>query len=278
MKIIEKNGYRFSIGQNGKLLCSLRDYSIRTSGDTLSNRVALITGGGSGIGLEIAKCFLEEGARVIVVGRNKNRLENACRGMDSNRLAYIPWDIADIDRTDELINLATRIFGSLDLLVNSAGLVSAKGIQPVSFISASVEDFDSCFSVNAMGCYFLCRSFINSLIKRSKSGNILNIISNTGFRPATTPYHVTKWMEVSFTYKLADEFAGSGIYINGIAPGAVMTDMSWHEGESVTKQDSPNGRMAHPKEIAELAVHMVGSESRMLHGEIVVMDGGQLLK
>ena len=242
-----------------------------SSGEELKDKIALITGGGSGIGYGIASEFRAHGARVIITGRNEAKLADSCHKLGGIDYAqYIVWDHSRAEIIDEKFEIAKNIFGRIDILVNNAGY---HGNQ--KFLTISVDDYDQTFDVNVKNLFFMCQKFSQYQIDNSLKGNILNISSASSVKPAWSPYEISKWACRGFTKGLARELAPYGITVNGIAPGPTATDMSnYIEGDPVTWNAIPKGRMAIPEEIGNLAVFLCSDMGHCIIGETVFCDGG----
>lgn len=242
--------------------------------DKLKGKVALITGGYKGIGLAIAKTFLREGAYVIITGRDGKSLKNVCDKVNNSRLAYLVWDVAKMDLCEDNFVKAAKIFGSIDILVNNAG-VTTDGKNRVPFAQLTENHFEYVNDINTIGTVCMCKQFV----KRGSRGVIVNIISNTGVRPAQDAYFLSKWALYSFTKAFAEAMVrkGTGIMVNGICPGPVKTEMSYTEKSSITRLEIPNGRMALPEELAELTLMTVCGAMTGMTGNVIICDGGETL-
>ena len=243
-------------------------------GDLLNNRIALITGGASGIGLAIAKSFLNNNCTVIIAGRNESKLKNVVKDLEkiSKNIYYICLDITNIDFFDiKLKELETLLNGKkIDILVNNAGVLSNNSIG-----TTKSNEFDIVMDTNLKGTYFLSQTFFNYWKRNKIKGNILNIASSSSNRPATNPYSVSKWGLKGLTIGMAKKMIDYGIVVNGIAPGPTSTDMiNKNKNNSITKSQYPLDRYIMPEEISNLAVFLVSEMGRMIVGDIVYMTGG----
>jgi NAD(P)-dependent dehydrogenase (short-subunit alcohol dehydrogenase family) len=245
-------------------------------GNSLQDKIALVTGGYKGIGLAIVKSFLREGAKVIFTGRNSEQMKAVYDNLDKNNAAYIEWDITDTVQCDSLMKKAFDIFGAVDILVNSAGIYERdwrKGFQEITG-----EDIVKMSRTNFIGTRSMCENYVKLI--DGKKGKIINIISTTAIMVPSVPdwpYAISKWALLSYTQALGAALANN-ISTNGIAPGPVKTDMSWKPGHSIVETRSPNGRIGLPEEIAELALMLAGKTGDTFHGEVLRCDGGFVLK
>lgn len=239
----------------------------------LEGKTALITGGTSGIGLEIAKSYIAAGAKVIITGRSIIRLKETTNSFPKNA----PLFLYELDNTDiELISqcipdiLEKFNLSKIDILVNNAGI--NRGPVNCSF----EENFDAIIQTNLKGTYFFSRMFAEYLRMNGIEGNILNIASSSSDRPATEAYTLSKWGIKGLTLGLARVYSQYGIVVNGIAPGPTATSMIKGNriDDDLTHKNSLTGRMVHPIEIANMAVILVSNMCRMVIGDIIHVSGG----
>ncbi len=242
-------------------------------GDLLKNRTALITGGSSGIGYAIGKAFLDNGATIIITGRNKEKLDKSLKKLkeEYKNVYSIDLDISDIDSMDDKIKEIDKMLNGkkIDILVNNAGVFSSS-----SFGNIKEEEFDKVIDANLKGTCFLSQKVSNYMKKNKIKGNILNIASSSSLRPATTPYSVSKWGIRGLTIGMAKKLIDDGIVVNGIAPGPTATEMLKGDSNNITKSQYPLDRYIMPEEIANLAVFLTSDMGRMIVGDIIYMTGG----
>lgn len=241
----------------------------------LEGKIALITGGSGGIGMAIAKSFLNSGAKVIISGTNQNKLSkslhelitdggNFCKGLILN--------VLDVKAMSDKVNEAANLFFEqrIDILVNSAGVVSHLGFE-----NMTLEEYDNIMNINVRGTYFMSKAVSEFMIEHKIKGHILNLSSSSSLRPAWTPYQISKWAVRGLTLGLADSLLPHGIIVNAIAPGPVATPMlGKFEGDSIYNSSNPSGRYAMPQEIAELAVFMASSLGDLIVGDTFYITGG----
>lgn len=240
----------------------------------LNGRNAIITGGTSGIGYEIADAFLDSGASVIITGRNMERLDKSISKLkekDENRkvssLVLDNTDVKDID--EKLKNVLNE--KDIDLLVNNAGIAGG----PYSLDNCTLEDYQMVMDTNLRGTIFISRIISENMIRKNIKGNILNICSSSSLRPANTPYVLSKWGLRGYTLGLAKKLIKHGIVVNGLAPGPTATPMLLKENvKNIALPQNPTGRYALPEEIANMAVVLTSDMGRMVVGDIVYMTGG----
>lgn len=246
-----------------------------SSDNALSGRVALITGGTSGIGYAIARAFIRSGAIVYITGRSEKRLKDATEKLvdethcEKERIRYVEFDVSDVDAIDSVVYQLTEIEQiRFDILVNNAG------VGGESFMSDTRQGFDQTIGTNLRGPYFLSRSIAKFMAHNHIEGNILNIASSSSLRPANSTYVLSKWGIRSFTLGLAKMLAPYGITVNGIAPGPTATPMLLKDGDGIELKTSALGRYILPEEIANMAVVLVSPLGRSIIGDMVYMTGG----
>lgn len=239
-------------------------------------KTVLVTGGSKGIGFATAAYFVDKNFNVIISGRNEQRLREAeARLGDNSR--FIVWDVSDTASSRKIISTAHHFFGDIDIFINNAGVVCEDDIgrDCVGFFEKTVSGWDKTMNINLKGMYFAIQAEAEYMKDRGIKGNIVNVCSETGFRPASYPYAISKWGVRGMTEGIAVILAKYGIVLNGIAPGETATEiLKQREGE-IKKIDSPRGVQASPNEIAEAIFFL--SQSRNIIGEILVSDGGRRL-
>lgn len=243
--------------------------------DLLKGRKALITGGTSGIGFAIAKSFLTSGAIVCITGRDKAKLNKAREELGNINNAYkerihaFVFDVKDVELFPQKIAEILDSLGGIDILVNNAGV---RGGQ---FATVSEAEYDNIMNTNLKGTFFLSKIISSYMIKNSIKGNILNIASASGIRPANSAYTLSKWGIRGLTLGLAKMLIPHGIVVNGIAPGPTATPMLMDNGcKNITHNDNPLKRYALPEEIANMAVFLVSAMGNTIVGDIIYMTGG----
>lgn len=244
----------------------------------LSGKTILVTGAGSGIGLAISKKCLDCGAKVIMTGRNEEKLKSALQELCSDQASYIVWDISDVAHMSEKLEECIDNYGDIDVLVNNAG------IQPKEFFpNVTEKEWDAIYNVNSKGTFFiteeLCKRWMDNS-DYSKLRKIINIDSQGGFLGATYPYRMTKWDIRGLTRGLGAKMAPYGVAVNGIAPGVVRTDMqnfSLRQGDNLYCNQNILERVCLPEEIAELAAYMISDACTFMIGQTILIDGGASL-
>lgn len=244
--------------------------------DMLQGRTALITGGTSGIGYEMAKAFIKAGATCVITGRRDEKVRQACEKLvcelNCKGMIYgIAWDVTDVKVNKErFANVLSMLDGNqIDILVNNAGVVGGE------IRECTEEKFDAIFDTNLKGSFFISQLVANYMRENGIKGNILNVGSSSSIRPATSAYAMSKWGIRGMTKGLAKILAPYGITVNGIAPGPTATPMLIaNGGKDEISFPNPLGRYIMPGEIANLAVFLVSNMGRAIMGDMVFMTGG----
>lgn len=238
--------------------------------------VVLITGANKGIGFATAKLFQSKGYYVIITGRNEKKLMAAKEKLGEN-VEYIVWDVSDISNAPAIIQKAHSLFGDINVFINNAGIVSNDDLGPraVGFFEKTEAGWDDTMNINLKGMFFALQAEALYMHSHGIQGNIVNVCSEMGFRPASFAYGISKWGVRGMTMGIGKELAPLGIVVNGIAPGETATEIL-HQEEGIVKNiKSPRGIQATPDEIAETIFFL--SQSRNIIGEILVSDGGRSL-
>ena len=243
--------------------------SILNPNERLKGKKIIITGGGRGLGFSMAKRFVQEGAEVLIAGRNEEVLKKSAMEIECK---YLRLDVQDVDGFNDFVNEADKILGGSNCLVNNAGI----SLHEKSILDVSHEQFDSQINTNFRGPYFLARAFLE---KCGVSGNdeirkILFISSETSMTADDRPYGLTKAAINSLVQGLAHQ----GYRINAVAPGVTLSDM-------VGKKDDSNlaggggitGRYYLPEEVAEVATFLLSDASNCLNGQILVCNEGKTI-
>lgn len=250
----------------------------------LDNRVAIVTGGATGIGMVIAAEMAGAGANVAIASRNEGNLRKAAAEIENRgrRVLAIPTDIRSKDQVAALVSETLRVFGQIDILVNNAAVISPR--KPL--VDLTEEDWDSAFETNLKGP-FLCTQAIGRHMMGRRYGKIVNITSMSALGCVTSglaPYIVSKTGVIGLTKVSAKEFGEYGINVNCIAVGRIITQMSRivsgpEELDAYIeygKQASVLERVGTPEDIAHLAVFLASDKSSFITGQIIHDDGGRI--
>lgn len=236
----------------------------------LEGKTAFITGGTSGIGYEIAKVFIDHGAKVAICGTNETKLNKAIVGLGTGNVVGYILDVSDVVAVNRQVTDIVNKLGHIDILVNSAGVVGG-----TSFNKVTEEEYDRIMDINVKGTFFVSQVVSDHMISNGIKGHILNISSAASIRPAWMPYQMSKWTIKGFTMGLADTLLPYGIIVNAIAPGPVATPMlNKNENDSIWKDEQPSHRYATASEIANMAVMMASDFCNLVVGDTLYMTGG----
>jgi NAD(P)-dependent dehydrogenase (short-subunit alcohol dehydrogenase family) len=246
----------------------------------LHDKIALITGAGSGIGRESAMLFAREGAAVVVVDiDDRMGLETVSAIKSSNgRAAYIHSDVSESADCEEMVAFAEREFGKLDVLFNNAGIMHHQDDDAVRTEEAI---WDLTMKVNARGVFFGCKYGIPAM-RRAGGGSIINTASFVAVMGAATPqiaYTASKGAVLSMTRELAVIHARENIRVNALCPGPLRTQllMSYLDTEEKRQRrliHIPMGRFGEAREIAYAALYLASDESSFVTGTEFLVDGG----
>lgn len=254
--------------------------SSTSRGSTLNGKNILVTGGSAGIGLAIARKCIAEGARVIITGRDTDRLNDALQSLNSPHATSLVWDISDISIAEGKMLECESIFGcKVDILVNNAGILG--GYREINDLSE--ERWDLIINTNLKGLVFLTKYMVNRWTSSRHPGKIINISSMRGMLGVKDgPYGISKWGLNGLTEGLGKTLAPRGIIVNGIAPGIINTDSISISGidsnKNVFLEGIPIRRIGLPEEIAELAVFLMSDSANYIVGQTIVCDGGYTLR
>jgi glucose 1-dehydrogenase len=240
-------------------------------GFELDGKVAVVTGASSGIGAAIATAMSEAGARVVLTGRDEERLRDVAGRLGEHRV--VAADLADDDAPATIVSESVGAFGGLNVLVHSAGI-----FWPKPFEEAPLADFDAQFRVNVRAPYALTKAALPHLRPDGAVIFISSIAGRVGF-PSSTAYCATKGAVELMTKSLAMELAPVGVRVNALAPGNIHTPMNerFFESEEYNRsmiERTPFGRVGVVEDIAPVAVFLASDASRYIHGESILVDGG----
>lgn len=246
-------------------------------GKILSKRNIVITGGGSGLGLEMAKKFVSEGANVVISGRNEKKLKEAIENIGKN-IKYIVSDVTNINEQSKFLNECERLLdGKIDTLVCNAGI----SLHENHFINVTEESFDKQFNTNFKATYFLSKYFLEyALRNKNKNNNLLIISSETGNQCYDIPYGLTKSALNSMIGAMSRRVYKDGIRVNGIAPGVTISNMTKDYADNSNGnlyRNCASNRIFLPEEIAEVATFLISDASKCISGEVLHTNAGNHL-
>lgn len=247
----------------------------------LKDKVAIVTGASSEIGIEISKTFVQEGANVVLIGRNREKLEKARSKIKdySSRTVAISCDITNESQVIQTVNQITDHYGKIDILVNNAGVIN----DPIHFHEMSESDWMHLVNTNLLGTFKITKYVLAKMLE-NKSGCIINIGSISSERAIPkvhlTVYCTTKAAINMFTKGLAVEYARRNIRCNCINPGIVNAGMikqylEYPEARKILEDRQPLNRIGEPGDIANAAVYLASDEASWISGAILNVDGGK---
>lgn len=242
----------------------------------LRNNNVLIFGGSTGIGKAIAKRLLDGGAKVMITGRNEEKLIQASKEINSKNLYYSAFDICNTENHSDIFGKCKDTMGNLDAFVNSAAFSTeaiGRGYEPWDITE---KEWDMLTDTNYKSAFFLMRNEIDYMLSKNIRGNILNISSNAMCMGIVGSYGASKLALSRWTREFGKKYGHNGIIINGIAPGATFTPMISSYAKDINAKYERHAieRFIKPEEIAELAYYLLSDYGEIICGHTVVADGG----
>jgi 3-oxoacyl-[acyl-carrier protein] reductase len=242
---------------------------------SLTGRVAIVTGGSRGIGAAITAVLAEDGAAVVVSGRDGDRLERAVKDLTAGGASVVGVvaDAASREDAERLVDTAKQRFGRLDVLINNAGIT-----RDTLLVRMKDEDWDRVMDVNLRGAFFMTRA-ATKLMMRQKSGRIVNIASTAGAmgNAGQANYSAAKAGLIGLTKSAARELAHWSILVNAVAPGLIETDLTATVPEAARQAllaQVPLGRIGTAREVAEVVRFLVGDGATYITGQVFHVNGG----
>lgn len=240
-------------------------------GGVLKYRNVLVTGGGHGIGKNIAEKCISEGADVLIVGRNEDKLVETCQTLGEH-CKYLVFDLEHVEEIEEFWSYVQKMNPAIDTLVCNAGISLHEG----ELKNVSCDQFERQMRINLESVYFLIQQFI--INKKSAEINILCISSERGFQKDDLPYGLTKAAINSLVGGVAKRYYKDGVRINGIAPGITTSDLTHKcNDDMLTLERVTPGRYILGEEIAEVACFLLSNASKCISGEVIPCDAGEYL-
>ena len=245
--------------------------------NSFQDKIVLVTGGGSGIGFSIAQQFLTNGAKVIITGRNEEKLEKAIEKLKAfGEVTSHICDIREVDQIATLIEYIQSKFSKLDILINNAG-----GQFPSLSKDMSINGWTSVINNNLNGTFYMTQAMANAFFLPQKQGNIVNIIANVfrGF-PGMAHTGAARAGVDNLTKSLAIEWARQGIKINAVAPGIIQsTGLERYPKELVEgiAKSVPINELGSTDDVAHAVLFLASPFAKFITGETLYVDGGQRL-
>jgi NAD(P)-dependent dehydrogenase (short-subunit alcohol dehydrogenase family) len=239
-------------------------------------KIAVVTGGGSGIGLAIARAFTAAGIRTVIIGRTAGKLEAACAELGTDCIP-VAADLTDLSSIPELVNKIIQKEGRIDILVNNAGINLKK-----AFTEVTDAEFLHIQTTNVAAVFALSREVVKCMLEKEIRGSIINISSMASQYglPKVIAYSASKAAVEGMTRAMAVELSPGGIRVNCIAPGFIATEMSARalngDPERLGKvlSRTPMGTLGQPADIGEAALFLAGDAARFITGVVLPVDGG----
>lgn len=247
----------------------------------LYNKVAIVTGGAAGIGRAICIGYAREGADVVIADVNLAGAQETAeivKSLGRNALA-IQTDVTDVEQVEAMVATVKNAFGKIDILVNNVGMYAE-----IPLAECTVEEFDSIINAN-LRSVLICTRAVGRVMVKQKSGKVINFGSSASYRgrPNQEAYCAAKHGVINITKGLALQLGVEGINVNAIAPGLIDTDSL----ESLKHKPElrqhvinrmPLNRIGTPEDIVGPAIFLASEESRFMTGEMIVVDGGSLIR
>lgn len=241
------------------------------------NKVALVTGGTSGIGAATAKILASEGAKVIIVGRNEHQGNETIKDIviNNGKVVYVQGDVSLREDIDKIYNFIYERYGRLDLLFNNAGILLTGSLEELTD-----EDWQKSFDVNVTAVMHMCKKFMHLLTE--SHGVVLNNASINGLHyyikgARSYMYATSKSALIQFSKYLAKNYAPS-VRVNVICPGITVTNLFTNRDFSRLDDCNLLGRMATAEEIGRVAAFLLSDEASFITGSVIIADGGETIK
>ena len=240
----------------------------------MNTKTAIVTGGNSGLGFATAKKLCDNGVKTYIIGRSKEKTEEACATIGANAIPVL-FDLNDIEGIPAMIENLTKT-GSIDILVNNAGINLKK-----DFLEVTNEEFSSIIHTNLLSVFAISKAVVQNM-KENKGGNIVNISSMASQYgiPKVIAYSASKGAIEAMTRAMSVELAQFGIRVNCVAPGFIKTKMSAKaldsdpERKNKVLSRTPMGILGDPSDIADAVYYFASNESKFTTGTILPVDGG----
>lgn len=243
----------------------------------LEGKIALVTGGNRGIGAAICRRLADEGANIVITGRDSNAAQAVIDSVNKlgRSAVFYEADITNKAKMDEVVNDVKKS-GPIDILVNNAGVTKDN-----LFIRMKDEDWQMVIDTNLTGLFNVTQA-VSKLMLKQRSGSIINISSVVGLSGniGQANYVASKAGIIGLTKALAKEFAGRGVRVNAIAPGFIETEMTKKLSDDIREKarlQIPLGYFGEPEDVAAAAAYLASEDARYVTGQVLVIDGGMII-
>ena len=238
--------------------------------DQLADKIAIVTGGGSGIGRASVERFVQEGARVVIADVDRDAGTELANEL-GNAVAFKQTDVRDADGVQELVDFAVAHFGGLHVMLNNAGIASSMS----RFLHDDLSDFHNVVNVNLLGVMLGAQRAARHM-KSHGGGSIINTSSTAGINAGAglITYRATKAAVIHITRSIALDLAQYSIRVNCLVPGQIQTAMTSYDMDSVMKFTQPLPRKGQPSDLAAAAVFLASDLSAHITGVVLPVDGG----
>lgn len=246
----------------------------------LNGKVAVVTGGTSGIGEACVDIFLEHGAKVVFCGRSEDKGDAVCMHMkqkygDDCEISFVKCDVSIEEDDKNLIDFTIKKYGTIDILFNNSGVM----LPSMEVERMPIEEWKQTFDINITGM-FMVTKFAKPYLLESK-GVILNNGSIAGLQyyaaGRSYAYSASKAAVIQFSHQMAKNYGADGIRVNCICPGIIQTPILHGRDPKIYEDRIPLGRVGTPEDVAKVALFLVSDDSAYLTGEVITIDGGASL-
>jgi NAD(P)-dependent dehydrogenase (short-subunit alcohol dehydrogenase family) len=248
----------------------------------LKGKVALVTGGSMGIGEAVAERFAQEGAKIVITGRNQENLERTVHNISAagGEIIGVNGDVQYAQDVRRMVEETLSLYNKIDVLVNNAGVCS-----PAPFLELSEEEWDRHMAINLKGTFLVGQLVSREMVKQGSGGSIINMSSVNGLAAEADQahYNATKGGINLLSMSMALELAPLGIRVNALCPGFIETRLTKpliDNPDAIGRylKTIPMGRVGTPEDIAAAAMFLASDDSVYMTGHCMVVDGGQLIK
>ena len=251
----------------------------------LDGKVAIITGGNSGVGAATAELFAKEGAKVVITARRMPQLEEVAAKIRENGGEVLPisTDVSNAEQVENMVAKVVETYGRVDVLVNNAGVLE-EGLKPIERFEE--EDLEWVLGINTKGCMYCTRAVVKEMMKNN-SGSIINLDSVAGaFGTGGAAYATSKAAVIGLTKHTAIRFTGTGIRCNSVNPSTIITPMTMNTNPATLDQNMFGQMRKHmnlsvspcmPADVANVLLFLASDESRAITGQTIVTDFGSTL-